>query len=104
MADIKKIKLSDGSVYSIFDEGALRLNKDNILITGNKIVDEVIIQGHLEIVEIDDVPVDQAIDNVLVQDPITGRISRRSTSQLLADIGGMSCDIQEGVFMVKIGK
>lgn len=104
MADIKKIKLSDGSVYSIFDEGALRLNKDNILITGNKIVDEVIIQGHLEIVEIDDIPVDQAIDNVLVQDPITGRIARRSTSQLLADIGGMSCDIQEGVFMVKIGK
>lgn len=104
MADIKKIKLSDGSVYSIFDEGALRLNKDNILITGNKIVDEVIIQGHLEIVEIDDIPVDQAIDNVLVQDSITGRIARRSTSQLLADIGGMSCDIQEGVFMVKIGK
>ena len=104
MAEIKKIKLSDGSVYSIFDEGALRLNENNILITGNKIVDEVIINGHLEIMEIDDIPVEQSISNVLVQDTISGRIARRSTEQLLADIGGVSCQVEGTIFSVKVGK
>lgn len=104
MAEIKKIKLSDGSVYSIFDEGALRLNENNILITGNKIVDEVIINGHLEIMEIDDIPVERSISNVLVQDTISGRIARRSTEQLLADIGGVSCQVEGTIFSVKVGK
>ena len=86
---IKKVKLSDGSIYSFFDNGALRLNENNILITGNDVVDQVIIQKNLTIIEIDDVPVEQAIDNVLVQDKTTGRIMKRSTDQLLADIGGV---------------
>ena len=57
MADtlrIKKIKLNDGSVYAIFDEGSLRLNDNNVLITGNNIVDNMIIKGSLQITEIDD--------------------------------------------------
>ena len=57
MADtlrIKKIKLNDGSVYAIFDEGSLRLNDNNVLITGNDTVDNVIINGSLQITEIDD--------------------------------------------------
>ena len=68
MADnrIKKIKLSNGSVYSIFDEGSLRLNSNNILITGNSIVDEVILEGNLYITEVDDIPITSNIDNVLV--------------------------------------
>lgn len=64
MANIKKIKLSDGSVYSIFDEGALRLNDEGKLITGNGMVDSLILDG-LYIVEIDDVPVEHSIDNVV---------------------------------------
>ena len=44
---IKKVKLSDGSVYSFFDNGALRLNENNVLITGNDVVDQVIIQKKL---------------------------------------------------------
>lgn len=63
---IKKIKLSNGSVYAIFDEGALRLDATGKLITGNATVDKVILDGDLFIVEIDNVPVNQAIDNVLV--------------------------------------
>ena len=66
MANIKKIKLSDGSVYSIFDEGALRLNSEGKLITGNDIVDSLILSvKELYIAEVDDVPVGNGIDNVV---------------------------------------
>lgn len=104
MANIKKIKLSDGSIYSIFDEGALRLDENNILITGNSVVDEVIINGGLSILEIDDIPIEQTIDNVLVQDAATGLIKKRSVNQLLADIGGVSCKVQDNIFIVRVGK
>ena len=101
---IKKVKLSDGSIYAFFDNGALRLNENNILVTGDEVVDQVIIQKNLIIIEIDNVPVEQAIDNVLVQDKTTGRIMKRSTDQLLADIGGISCEVENSTFSVKIGK
>ena len=107
MANIKKIKLSDGSVYSIFDEGALRLDpKSNKLLTGNQVVDNVIIEGNLSILEIDDVPLDAAIDNVLVQDATTGQIKKRSTDKLLEDIGGISYSIDNtsGTLSFKLGK
>ena len=109
MADnlrIKKIKLSNGSVYSIFDEGSLHLNENNVLITGNSIVDEAILDGHLYITEIDDIPVNQSIDNVLVQDSTTGEIKKRTTNKLLEDIGGISYSMDEtnGVLSLQIGK
>ena len=107
MANIKKIKLSDGSVYSIFDEGALRLDPEsNKLLTGNKVVDNVIIEGNLSILEIDDVPLDAAIDNVLVQDATTGQIKKRSTDKLLEDIGcsSYSIDNTSGTLSFKLGK
>ena len=107
MANIKKIKLSDGSVYSIFDEGALRLDPEsNKLLTGNQVVDNVIIGGSLSILEIDDVPLDAAIDNVLVQDATTGQIKKRSTDKLLEDIGGISYSIDNtsGTLSFKLGK
>lgn len=109
MADnlrIKKIKLSNGSVYSIFDEGSLHLNENNVLITGNSIVDEAILDGHLYITEIDDIPVNQSIDNVLVQDSTTGEIKKRTTNKLLEDIGGISYSMDEtnGILSLQIGK
>ena len=107
MANIKKIKLSDGSVYSIFDEGALRLDPEsNKLLTGNQAVDNVIIEGNLSILEIDDVPLDAAIDNVLVQDATTGQVKKRSTDKLLEDIGGISYSIDNtsGTLSFKLGK
>lgn len=107
MANIKKIKLSDGSVYSIFDEGALRLDPEsNKLLTGNQVVDNVIIEGNLSILEIDDVPLDAAIDNVLVQDATTGQIKKRSTDKLLEDIGGISYSIDNtsGTLSFKLGR
>ena len=104
MANIKKIKLSNGLVYSIYDDGALRLNEQNQLVTGNSIIDNIIIKGHVEIVEIDDIPVDQAIHSVLVEDALTGRVAKRSINQLLTDIGGISCSVEGDVFSIKIGK
>ena len=107
MANIKKIKLSDGSVYSIFDEGALRVDPEsNKLLTGNQVVDNVIIAGNLSILEIDDVPLDATIDNVLVQDAATGQIKKRSTDKLLEDIGGISYSIDNtsGTLSFKLGK
>ena len=107
MANIKKIKLSDGSVYSIFDEGALRLDPEsNKLLTGNQVVDNVIIEGNLSTLEIDDVPLDAATDNVLVQDATTGQVKKRSTDKLLEDIGGISYSIDNtsGTLSFKLGK
>lgn len=109
MADIqkiKKIKLSNGSVYSIFDEGSLHLNENNVLVTGNTIVDEAILQGHFYITEIDDIPVTQSIDNVLVQDSTTGEIKKRTTDKLLEDIGGISYSMNDtnGILSLQIGK
>lgn len=103
---IKKIKLSNGAIYSIFDNSAIRLNSDNILVTGNTVVDEAILQGHLFITEIDDVPVEDAISNVLVQDTETGAIMKRSTNKLLEDIGGISYSMDDpnGVLSLKVGK
>lgn len=109
MADnlrIKKIKLSNGSVYSIFDEGSLHLNENNVLITGNSIVDEAILDGHFYITEINDIPVNQSIDNVLVQDSTTGEIKKRTTDKLLEDIGGISYSMNDadGILSLKFGK
>jgi len=105
MAKITKIKLSDGKVYSIFDTGALRLNEDKVLVTGNSIVDTAILNGHLTITEIDDIPVTEDITNVLVQDDITKEIKRRSKDKLLEDIGGISYNLEDdGVLSFKIGK
>jgi len=105
MANIKKIKLSNGDIYSIFDEGALRLDSaTHKLITGNSIVDQVLFDCDLYIAEVDDVPVDPT--NVLVWDESTGKVLKRSTNLLLADIGGISYDMDSdnGILSLKFGK
>ena len=105
MANIKKIKLSNGDIYSIFDEGALRLDDiTHKLITGNTIVDQVLLDGDLYIAEVDDIPVDPS--NVLVWDESTGKVLKRSTNLLLADIGGISYDMDSnnGILSLQFGK
>jgi len=102
---ISKIKLSSGQTYAIYDANALRLNDKNVLITGDKTVDDLILNGHMSIVEIDDVPVADSIANVLVQDPNTGKIVKRAISNLLKDIGGISYNMHNdtGVLEFKVG-
>lgn len=103
---IKSVKLTNGQYYSFFDTGALRKNEDDILVTGNELVDNLIIDGHLSIVEIDGVPLEDDIDNVLTQSSLTGQIQKRSTAYLLEDIGGASYSWDEthGVLGLKIGR
>ena len=103
---LKKIKLSNGVIYAIRDNDALRLNEDNVLITGNGVVDELILHKGMSIIEIDDVPVEQTISNVLVQDVETGKIMKRSTNKLLEDIGGTSYAIDSSAnkLILKVGK
>ena len=106
MANIKKIKLSDGSVYSIFDEGALRLNNDGKLVTGNIVVDQIIVNTDLYITAVDDVPVEQEINNVVTMVQENGKwvMKRRSTNYLLKDIGGTSHEVEDSTLSLKIGK
>ena len=103
---IKRIKLSDGTICNIFDTGALRLNENGILVTDNEIVNQMIIDGGLSITSVDDVPIDQVINNVLVQDTTTNEIKKRTTNQLLSDIGGFSCSVNDesGTIIFKQGK
>ena len=106
MANIKKIKLSDGSVYSIFDEGALRLNNEGKLVTGNIVVDQIIVNTDLYITAVDDVPVEQEINNVVTMVQENGKwvMKRRSTNYLLKDIGGTSHEVEDSTLSLKIGK
>lgn len=104
MGKIKKIKLSDGTVCSIFDNGALRLNQNGVLVTGDSVVDNMIINGYVTIAEIDDVPLSQAIGNVLVQDENTGAIKKRSVDNLLKDIGGYSANVSGNTLVLHLGK
>lgn len=106
MANIKRIKLSDGSVYSIFDEGALRLNDEGKLVTGNIVVDQIIVNTDLYIIAVDDVPVEQEINNVvtMVQENGKWTMKRRSTDYLLKDIGGTSHEVEDSTLSLKIGK
>lgn len=96
MANIKKIKLSNGSVYSIFDEGALRLNDDKIICTGNVVVDEAILNGHLSITEIDDIPVAQSSEIVLVPGA-NGEIKKQNIRQVLRDIGCITATVENEI-------
>lgn len=107
---IKKIKLSDGSVYYVYDVNAPRkTDLDNYLpkaggtITGNLDVDEKIRANKLQI---DSVEYQSATtDNVIIQ-AADGTIKKRSSDKLLGDIGGcsFSMDASTGVLSFKIGK
>lgn len=107
---ITKVKLSDDSIYSFFDKGAIRLNDQGILVTGDTVVDRIILNGHLSIKEIDDVDVSE-YTNILVQNNATGEIARRNKDNMLEDIGGCSYKINSisgdengKILSLKIGK
>ena len=89
---IKKIKLTDGSVYAIFDEGALRLSDPSsegrvLLLANNPVIDNIILQGSLEIDEVDDVPVSELNPEVVFRDPTTGRLEKLSLEQAQVKLG-----------------
>lgn len=109
---VKKIQFSDGTVRYVYDTGAARKEDlDNYLpLTGGIIDGNIEVTGDaifnsLAIQDISWVEVGADIDNVLVHDN-DGGISKRSTDDLLEDIGGISYNIddQNGILKFKIGK
>lgn len=109
---IKKIQLTDGSVYYIYDSGAARstdldnyLPKNGGTITGNLSVDQKIIANNLAILTIEEIAEAYEIDNVLTQ-ASNGDIKKRDTDYLLKDIGGCSysMDDSSGILSLKLGK
>ena len=77
--NIKKIQLSNGDVYAIFDEGSLHLSDPTsegriLLLSGNPVVDDIILQGGLEIDLVNDVPITESNPEVVFRDPTTGQI------------------------------
>lgn len=81
--NIKRIKLANGDIYTIFDEGALRLgdvdSEGNApLLTGNPAVDNIIISTGVSITQVDDVPVTQSDLQVIFRDPTTGKLQKGS--------------------------
>ena len=112
---IRKVKLSDGQIYSFFDAGALRLDDENHLIvddpkfpTGSPLIDKIILDGHLYITEVDDITVNtETTYKVLVQETganFTGEILGRDKDQILADIGGYSANVDQDTLELKLGR
>ncbi len=97
---IRKIKLSDGLTYTVYDANACRVDSTGRLLTGDDVIDEIIITKHLSIVQIDDMEV--PTDNVLVAVEVgTGQnaryeIKKRDTSSLYEDMNGMECTVENG--------
>ena len=104
MADlnkIKKIKLSNGNVYAIFDEGALRL-VNNVICSGNAVVDKVILEGHLNIVAIDDVPIENCQEKVLVADQTTGEIKQQDIRAVLKNLGLITAKVENEILFLDV--
>lgn len=107
---IKKIELSDGSVRYIYDMDAARSSDlDNYLlksggtITGDLTIDQLLTANSLKVVSVSEIQT--AAGNVLTQSA-NGTIVKRSTNDLLSDIGGCSysLDADNGVLKFQIGK
>ena len=87
VGNIKKITLSNGSTYAIFDQGALRLDSDGkTIITGNGAVDRIIVSGNLHITKIDEIPLADTKYQVLVQGA-NGEIQYEDIRIVLSNLG-----------------
>ena len=88
---IKKIRLSNGILYTIYDNTALRIDPETgKLITGERAIDKLILgDTDLVITNVILAPATESIDNVLLVDE-EGKVKKRSTDDLLKDIGGIS--------------
>jgi len=107
---IKKIQLSNGQVYYIYDVNAARASElDNYLLksggtmTGDLTIDAALQANSLKVVSVDDRKI--AVTNVLTQNT-DGAIQKRDADNLLEDIGGISYSMDEstGLLSFKFGR
>lgn len=116
MADkkyIKKIKLSDGSLYYVCDSEAARATalNDYLPLTGGTITGSLTIQqicrtNNLYILQTTNLPYEEKPTNVLIKDETTGEIKTRDINYLLEDIGGISYEMDEenSILSLKYGR
>lgn len=116
MADkkyIKKIKLSDGSLYYICDSEAARETALNDYlpltggtITGSLTIEQICKTNNLYILQTTNLPYEEKPTNVLIKDETTGEIKTRDINYLLEDIGGISYEMDEenSILSLKYGK
>lgn len=97
-----KVKLSDGVTYTVYDEVALHMDQDGNVLTNISGINYMIINMGLKLTSINEKPV--PVTNVLSKDPVTDEIFMRNANQLLGDIGGYSCSVQNEVLTLKLGK
>lgn len=110
---ITKIELSDGSIYSFFDKGAIHYDKvSKKILVNDVLIDNVIIKNDLFIIKIDDIPIEN-ISHYIVQNELTEELGRVDKDKVLENIGGCSYRIKEldsnneqrkAVLSLKIGK
>ena len=100
-----KLKLNDGHIYMVCDTGAIHIDDNGRLVTGNGVVDNVLINQNKFIIEIDDMPVDEYTDYYLVQKAGDTNVKRKRRKEVLKDIGGASFNIDSstGTLSLKIG-
>lgn len=107
---ISKVKLSNGQIYSFFDNDAIHYDKKiDRLLVGNAVIDNLIINQSLQIEEINEMSVEEFLDThsyILAYNELSKEIKKRSTNTLLADIGGYSAKVDDetGVLSLKLGK
>lgn len=100
---VRKITLSNGITYTIYDQGACRIDPTTgKLLTGDAVVDEIIIDKKLSItkIEIPGIGVQENFNDVVVAvgSQTTGyELKRRDKGQLYDDINGMECTVENGV-------
>ena len=104
---ISKVKLSNGQVYSFFDNDALHLHEGDTLVVGNAVIDNLIINEHLSILEINDMSIEEFLDEhsyVVTYNELSKQLKKRSSNNFLADIGGYSAKVEDNVLSLKLGK
>lgn len=95
--NIKTIKLSNGYIYAIFDQEALRLDPSTKkIITGVGGVDKMILDGDLYITEIDNIPLADTNMKVITQDA-DGKIIKEDIRKVLKKLGVITAKVNNGI-------
>lgn len=113
---IKKIRLSDGNTYYIYDEGAVRAEDlGNYLplsggsLSGNLSVGDVLLNytdGSITANEVKVLDIEEQTESpdFVITIDADGNLLKRSTEYLLEDIGGYSASVSNSVLTLKLGK
>ena len=106
---ISKVKLSNGKIYSFFDNDAIHYDEQGRLLVDNAVIDNLIINGSLSIEEINEMSVEEFLEEnsyILAYNDYSKEIKKKAANTLLRDIGGYSAKVDDEtcVLSLKLGK